>query len=295
MFIAQQDTLSTVERKTLKNVPKANCVDREQEGLCNLPVENVVVITLASKVDGGAGPLMQMALENLNNVKQSVPVDQSTASKDESAGADKLDPCTLVTQADAEATLGEPVREARRDSANACFYGSQTNPGDSVMIQLIDGGPEKLQFDRSRMTKPLPIPGIGDQAFAFLSPAGFVQLCMVKGPQYVAFMINKRKDSKLLESTKTLAAKVAERLPNTTPLRKNSKSVACLAAKPRFLTRDSYWRAYENLFIEEYPVKSNSGLNRGFEFDTFRKILILFGYNVRHDPNILVRLPDKAE
>jgi hypothetical protein len=159
---------------------------------------------------------MQMALDHLNTVKQTVPMDLAANSKEKSGAADKLDPCALVTQADAEATLGQPVREARRDSANACFYGSQSNPGDSVMIQLIDGGPQKLEFDRSRLNKPVSITNIGDQAFAFVSPGGFVQLSMVKGPQYVALMVNKRKDSKLLESTKTLASKVAGKLPETT-------------------------------------------------------------------------------
>jgi hypothetical protein len=213
-FLAQQIAFSPGERKTLPNLPNADCIDREPEAQCNIPQDQIVIIALASKVDDGAAPLIQMAVDHLRAVKGTIQSEYTASSKTESTADNSLDPCSLVTQSDAETTLGQPVREARRDSANACFYGSQSNPGDSVMIQLIDGGTGKYEFDRSRVSKPVSVTGIGDQAFAFVSPGGFVQLCMVKGNQYVALMVNKRRDSNLLDATKGLANRVAERLPS---------------------------------------------------------------------------------
>ena len=212
-FIGQQIAFSNGERKLLPYLPKADCVDREEGALCDLAQDQICVIALASKVDGGAAPLIKMAVDHLDAVKKTIPVPENVQPSNSDPISDKLDPCTLVLQADAEATLGNPVREARRDSANACFYGSQSNPGDSVMIQLIDGGPEKFEFDRSRVSKPVTLTGIEDQAFAFVSDGGFVQLSLVKGMQYIKLMVNKRKDSKLLEATKELAIKVSSRLP----------------------------------------------------------------------------------
>lgn len=212
-FMGQQIAFSNGERKFLPNLPKADCVDREQGAFCDLAQDQICVIALASKVDGGAAPLIKMAVDHLDAVKKTISVPENVQPSDSAPISDKLDPCALVMQADAEETLGEPVREARRDSATACFYGSISNPGDSVMIQLIDGGPEKLEFDRSRISKSVDLTGIGDQAFAFVSPGGFVQLSLVKGMQYVALMVNKRKDSKMLEATKVLAVKISSRLP----------------------------------------------------------------------------------
>lgn len=143
---------------------------------------------------------------------QDIP-EESEPSDTESAVPDALDACKLLTKSDAETALGQPVRDPRRDSSNSCFYGSESVPGDSVMIQLVDGGAEKLEFDRSRLPKSVPQTGIGSAAFAFVSPAGFVQLSFVKENQYVALMVNKRKDSNLLEATKALATRVAANLP----------------------------------------------------------------------------------
>jgi hypothetical protein len=213
--IAQQITSTGGSRRFLVNVPSADCIDSQEHALCHLQSDQVVLVTFATNVSDGAGPLVKMGLDHLTAVKKTLGItpEQQQTSEQENAAPKGDDPCTLLTKEDAEAMLGQTVRDARRDSANACFYGSQTNPGDSVMIQLIDGGAEKLAFDRSRMSKTVPVTGIGSDSFAFVSPAGFIQLCFVKSNQYVALMVSKRKDSRLLDASKTLASKVAARIP----------------------------------------------------------------------------------
>jgi hypothetical protein len=212
--MSQQIIMSGSERKTIANLPDANCADAQQRSNCYMVIDQLLVVTSASNVESGAAPLLGMAVDHLNSIKKSVNIAQTSQTAVlESTGPDSNDPCKLVTKSDAEAALGQPVHEPRRDSANSCFYGSKSNPGDSVMIQLIDGGQQKLEFDRSRMSKLLEVTGIGDIAFAFVSPGGFVQLSLVKNNRYMALVVNKRKDSKLLDSTKVLATKVASRLP----------------------------------------------------------------------------------
>jgi hypothetical protein len=212
--VAQQITLTGGSRKFLVNVPSADCIEAQEHALCDLQSDQLVLVTFATSVNNGAGPLIKMAVDHLTTVKESINATaEQQPAQEENEAPKGSDPCTLLTKEDAETTLGQTVRDARRDSANACFYGSQTSPGDSVMIQLIDGGAEKLAFDRSRMSKTLPLTGIGSDSFVFVSPSGFIQLCFVKGNQYVALMISKRKDSGLLDASKSLASKVAARLP----------------------------------------------------------------------------------
>jgi hypothetical protein len=56
------------------------------------------------------------------------------------------------------------------------------------------------------------LPGVSDDAFAFNSLAGFVQLGLFKGGTYVTIVLQLQNDPALLEKAKALAAYIAGRM-----------------------------------------------------------------------------------
>ena len=74
-----------------------------------------------------------------------------------------------------------------------------------------DGGQEKFAFDRGRLTT-VALPGVGEDAFAFNSVAGFVQLGLLKSGTYVTIVLQLQNDPARLEKAKALAASIARRM-----------------------------------------------------------------------------------
>ena len=120
--------------------------------------------------------------------------------------------CAIVTNLDAEKTLRLPVRPPEQPAPGQCFH-QGAFPGTSVMFQLVEGGREKFEGDKRRLKSPLVLQGIGDDAYAIVSSAGFVQLGFVKGGRYATLVVSKQYDTTLLEATKKLAGIAAARLP----------------------------------------------------------------------------------
>jgi hypothetical protein len=200
--------------KFLPYLTSANCVDTPSGGLCSLLVVDVVIVARASQVDRGASLVLMAAKEAVEAARMTASPSSgssagATAPKSATTGA--RDGCALLTKPDAEAALGGPVADLRR-SGDSCYYGSKTVAGDGVTLQLIEGGRSKFDFDRGRMQRTVGISGIGDDAFAFVSQAGFVQLYVIKGSGYAAITLQNSRDGNRLESAKTLARKIAARL-----------------------------------------------------------------------------------
>ena len=169
---------------------------------------------MASQVERGASLVIMAAKEAVEAARtttspRSSPFASTTAPKSASTGAH--DGCTLLTKADAEAALGGPASDLRR-SGDSCYYGSKAVAGDGVTLQLIEGGRSKFDFDRGRIPKAVGLSGIGDDAFAFVSQAGFVQLYFIKGGGYASITLQNSRDGNRLESAKALARKIAARL-----------------------------------------------------------------------------------
>jgi len=193
--------------KFLQYLPSANCADTPSGGLCSLLIGDVVIVATASQVDRGASLVLMAAKEA---VEASRPT-ASPSSGSSSAVSRSSDGCALLTKSDAEAALGGPVADLRR-SGNSCYYGSKTVAGDGVTLQLIEGGRSKFDFDRGRIQRAVGLSGIGDDAFAFVSQAGFVQLYFLKGAGYATVTLQNSRDANRLESAKALARKIAARL-----------------------------------------------------------------------------------
>ncbi len=127
------------------------------------------------------------------------------------ARAGGVDVCSLIEPSQIEAALGGPAARAPGGTVNGCAWRSAAVAGDGVTIQVDDGGQEKFAFDRGRLTT-VALPGVGDDAFAFNSVAGFVQLGLMKGGTYVTLVLQLQNDPGRLDKAKALAAYIAGRM-----------------------------------------------------------------------------------
>ena len=201
-----------ISPKFLQYLPSANCADTRNGGLCTLRAGEVVAIATASEVDRGTSLIMIAAKEALDAAMASVrPNSAAAPSSPNVAGSGARNGCTLLTKADAAAALGGPVGDARQ-GRDTCYYGSLAAGSDSVTLQLIDGGRSKFDFDRGRIQRTASVPGVGDDAFVFVSQAGFVQLYFIKGTGYASLTLANAHDANRIESAKALARKIAARL-----------------------------------------------------------------------------------
>jgi hypothetical protein len=164
-----------------------------------------------------AGNLTRYALSNLQEIRagigQAGPSAPQAATPAERGAASHGGPCALLTASEAAAAMRSSVLHAREDSMETCFYGSQSAAGDGVSLQLIDGGCSKFDFDHSRLGSATTLNDIGDEAFEFVSLAGFVQVYVLKGNQYLAITLTNRRDPNARYSANEIARQIADRIP----------------------------------------------------------------------------------
>ncbi len=189
--------------------PFAQCVDRNDGGYCDMLTQDdtVIMIAMASRMDGAAVPLMGFGYQHLNAVAAAlariVPPPPTVGG---------LDSCAVATKAEIEAALGGPAGPPQADRAGGCHWGSMRVAGDGVTVQSKEGGRTSFNFDRGRMSSATALPGIADDAFAFVSLAGFVQLNLLRHDHHVVIILQAQRDPARLEKAKTLAAEIAGRL-----------------------------------------------------------------------------------
>ena len=134
--------------------------------------------------------------------------------------ADKpADPCSLLTQAEIQAILGEPVKAGTpKINANPlagadCTYVVNDFGSFNVLVKPLQAGetPERIKamFAKMKM-KPVDLPDVGEASF-FTSP-GFemVQLHTFKGSKYILFTLMDPKRKEV--AAQPLAAKLMEKL-----------------------------------------------------------------------------------
>jgi len=120
-------------------------------------------------------------------------------------------PCSLLTLADATAAMGSPVVNAPHPGTSVCQYQSPTQAGDGVTLEVINGGRDQFDAARNSTSATVPLTGIGDDAFVFVSVAGFAQVSVIKGPLYFTVTVMNQRDHHLKESAAALARKIASR------------------------------------------------------------------------------------
>jgi hypothetical protein len=127
------------------------------------------------------------------------------------ARAGGLDVCSLIEPSAIEAALGGPATPVPGGTVNGCAWRSTLVAGDGVTIQVDDGGQEKFAFDRGRLTT-VALRGVGEDAFAFSSVAGFVQLGLLKNGTYVTLVLQLQNDPRRLDKAKALAMHIVGRM-----------------------------------------------------------------------------------
>jgi hypothetical protein len=198
--------------KFLQYLPSADCADTPSGGLCSLRAGDVVLIATASQVDRGASLVLLAAKEALESANASLPAGASSVTPPPaSASTSVRNACALLTKTDAATALGGPVNDPRQ-GGDTCYYGALVAGSNSVMLQLIEGGRSKFDFDRGRMQRIVSVTGIGDDAFAFASDAGFVQVYFIKSSRYASLTLQNARDPNRLDNAKALARTIAARL-----------------------------------------------------------------------------------
>ncbi len=200
--------LSSRGGKFLAYPPFAQCADSSGNGYCDMELQgsNVVLTASAARVDGtsGAASLMRLGYDNLNSVlhayARQMPAPMATP-----AG---IDACALVTADDVQTALNQRITTPQRDRSGSCTW--RGAGFDALTIQAIETGQAGFTNAKTRTANTVAIYGVGDDAFAFVSQAGFVQLNLVKSNHYVVITLQSSRNA--LDAAKAVAAKVASRL-----------------------------------------------------------------------------------
>ena len=148
-----------------------------------------------------------------------------------SFGAEKpIDLAAIVTKADAQTVLGEPVKDpqARNDEGADGFYSRcnyySENPGKTLLLRVRQAGPGQLEPKKQLedMTagneKFKPVTGLGDKAAlaregAERGPGHAVMLYVAKQNAFITVAIGGIDDEKNAgEKAKTLARKILGKL-----------------------------------------------------------------------------------
>ncbi|MGH2633239.1 MAG: hypothetical protein ACRDG3_07500, partial [Tepidiformaceae bacterium] len=119
----------------------------------------------------------------------------------------QADGCSLLTASEAEAALHVSNITPRPDSFGNCSYKGASETDGGIEISPEDGGASKYNFDHSNIDNPQDLSGIGDKAFAFVSAAGFTEIHILKGGNYVVVNF-----PGALSAARTIAKEVAGRM-----------------------------------------------------------------------------------
>jgi hypothetical protein len=190
--------------------PMAQCADGQGAGYCEMVVQDeaVVMSAVGSSVSGTAAPLMGIGFRLLSAIWTSPQ--QAPARPAPTANATGA--CALLSQADVEGALGGPTAGPRLNQVGDCYWDSARVPADSVAVQPRNGGRATFDNDRRRLQKSAALPGVGDDAYTFVSLAGFVQIGILRNGRYVILIFQHQGGPAALAAAQTLARKIAARL-----------------------------------------------------------------------------------
>ena len=195
-------------QKLLAFPPMARCRNASDgTAFCDMWIQdkNVIMTAAASKIEGGADVLMAFGFRYLNSVGQNLasqPVPTPTPGG--------IAACSLITQEEVESALRQRVGPLERDKAGGCSW--RGSGGGAVTVQAFETGQNGFNGAKKRSLQSTPLPGIADEAFGFVSLAGFVQIQLIKNGHFVALTLESSRDPSKLETAKTLATKIAARL-----------------------------------------------------------------------------------
>jgi hypothetical protein len=166
--------------------------------------KNVIMTAAASKIEGGADTLMAFGFRYLN----SISVSQTAGSAPVPVvNPGEITACSLLTQEEVENALRQRVGSPEPDKAGGCSW--RGLGGGAVTVQVFETGQRGFNAAKSRSIRSTPLPGIADEAFGFVSLAGFVQIQLIKNGHFVGITLESQRDPSKLETAKALATKIA--------------------------------------------------------------------------------------
>jgi len=197
-------------QKLLAYPPMARCINAaDGTAFCNIWMEdkNVIMTAAASKIDGGADALMAFGFRHLNSISVS---QNATSALMPVANTSEIAACSLLTQEEVENALHQRVGSPKPDKAGGCSW--RGPGGGGVTVQVFETGQNGFNNAKRRLLRSTPLPGIADDAFGFVSLAGFVQIQLIKNGHFVGLTLESQRDPAKLETVKSLATKIAARL-----------------------------------------------------------------------------------
>lgn len=150
------------------------------------------------------------------------PAKPATAPSAPSASAKLIEPCDLISKAEAQQYIGQPMKDAEKKQTPAvglklCVY-STVSEGSGKFLQIgitqqafmpNNGQTPKAIYDAIKGNFPnaMKIGGIGDDAF--ITPPG---LHLLKGNYYLTVAVGNSNDPKNQELLKTIGKKIIEKI-----------------------------------------------------------------------------------
>jgi hypothetical protein len=122
------------------------------------------------------------------------------------------DPCSLLTVAEAQQALGEPVQEGTLSDPSTCLFKALRHDGNAVTVQLDEsaGKDERVWFNKERLGRDSRlIPGLGDGAFRIDSSPTLSRLTFMHRDALVTVSVASTKQKHLGESVTLLSRAVA--------------------------------------------------------------------------------------
>lgn len=125
----------------------------------------------------------------------------------------KTDPCSLLTVAEAQQALGEPVEEGASSEPKTCLFKAHRNEGNTVTVQLHDssGQDRKAWFNKERLRRDSQlIPGLGEGAVR-IDSASLSRLTFLHEDELITVIVASTKQKHLADAVTRLSRNVAER------------------------------------------------------------------------------------
>ncbi len=126
----------------------------------------------------------------------------------------KTSPCSLMTVADAERALGEPVQEGTLADPATCIFKARHNEGNAVTVQLDEtpGKDRRTWFNKERLRRDSHlIPGLGDGAVRIDSSPTLSRLTFMHKDAFVTVIVSSTRQKQLGESVIQLGRTAATR------------------------------------------------------------------------------------
>lgn len=148
----------------------------------------------------------------------------------------KTDPCSLITGAEAERALGEPVQEAALSDSTTCVFKARRNTSNAVTIQVDEtpGKDRRSWFNKERLRRDSHLlPSLADGAVRIDSPPSLSRVTFIHRDALVTVVVASMKQKDLPKAVTLLGQSAAVRYGASTLTAAGSNAApVALSSKP---------------------------------------------------------------